>query len=379
MAKVATKARGGKFADESYLGPEPTLSENSTPSDEAKLYNWLNYFYTNDDAKSFVLSYLKQIKFDKHKLRKLSSVPAPLMRAVGWHCRVLAQGGKLPPHLDTALWLKLDKLVNKAVDDVIEPIDAELEATHNEHIEASKVVSIRERVDAKASNLIADIEDLLDVFYTDGKTFDATKWFREKDVKPLLAQKIADFYRPLYSEIYDALHNGDEQLKEAYSHYKKPKLRAYLEFVREIIGAAEQRNVIAKAIRKPTKKKVKPASSVVSKLQFMEEAKEFDVKSVKAVEVVGAQQLWTFNVKYRTLTVYNAIGPSGLSVKGTTIIGYDEKTSIVKKLRKPNDILKALSGATKVSLRKFMDTVKAVSKPANGRINKDTVLVRVGK
>jgi hypothetical protein len=111
----------------------------------------------------------------------------------------------------------------------------------------------------------------------------------------------------------------------------------------------------------------------------MEEAKEFDVKSVKAVEVVGAQQLWTFNVKYRTLTVYNAIGPSGLSVKGTTIIGYDEKTSIVKKLRKPNDILKALSGATKVSLRKFMDTVKAVSKPANGRINKDTVLVRVGK
>jgi hypothetical protein len=379
MAKVATKARGGKFADEKYYGPEPTLNENSTPSEEAHLYNWFNYFYTNEDAKGFVLAYLKQIKFDKQKMRKLSSVPAYLMRSVGWHCRVLTEGGKLPPKIDAALWVKLDQLASKAVESVTEVVDAELESSHNEHIEAAKVVSIRERVDAKASNLIADVEDLIDAFYEDGKTFDAAKWFREKDVKPLIAQKIADFYRPLYSEIYDAMNGKDEQLKEAYSHWKKPKLKAYLEFIRGIIGAAEQRDVIAKAIRKPRKVKEKPAASIVSKLQFMEESKEFSLKSLRSVEVVGAQQLWTFNVKYRTLTVYNAIGPAGLSVKGTTIIGFDEKTSVVKKLRKPSDTLKTLSDAGKVTLRKFMDTIKAVSKPANGRINKDTVLVRVGK
>ena len=45
-----------KFADEKYLGSEPTVTEESTQVDLAHAYNWFNYFYTSEDAKSFTIS-----------------------------------------------------------------------------------------------------------------------------------------------------------------------------------------------------------------------------------------------------------------------------------------------------------------------------------
>lgn len=86
-----------------------------------------------------------------------------------------------------------------------------------------------------------------------------------------------------------------------------------------------------------------------------------------------------FNTKYRTLGVYNALGPAGLSVRGSTLTGWDEKTSVVKTLRKPNEQLKKLLEGGKIVLRKFMDEVKCKPKAATGRINKETVLVRIIK
>lgn len=376
MAKAVTKIRG-RFADERYTGSEPTLTANSTVTDEINLYNWYNYYHSNDDAKSFTLAYLKSIKFDKTKVRKLAVVPAVSLRNVGWLCRCLMHGGELPSRLEKRLWSQIDMLLTHAP----EPVDESPEIDDTTQVETveQKVVSIRERTVAKADNLIADIEDFLDSYYREGKTFDAVKWFRDKDVKPQLAQHIAEYYKPLYSEIFDAQSGRDPQLVEAYSRWKKPKLKAYLEFVRSIVAAAEDRQIIAKAIRKPRKKKAKPASVLVGKLQYLEQDAELNIKSVKPTEVVGAQQLWVYNVKYKTLAVYNAMGPAGLSVKGTTLTGFDEKTSLVKKLRKPKEQLQALADAGKVNLRKFMDTVKCKPKEATSRLNKSTVLFRVGK
>ena len=64
---------------------------------------------------------------------------------------------------------------------------------------------------------------------------------------------------------------------------------------------------------------------------------------VYPTQIVGANELWVFNIKTRKIGKYVAsnIDPkgmqrqgSGLSVKGTTIIGYNETESIQKTLRK---------------------------------------------
>ena len=369
MAKVV-KASRVKFADEKYLGSEPTITEQSNTLELVTAYNWYNYFYSNEEAKDFVQAYLKQIKYNKDITRKINSVPADKLRTLGWNCRILSRGS-LPAEVEALTFQKIDELAKKAIE-VTEQV--------TEQVEPKNVISIQDRIANKASELIGDIEAELDKFLLNNKdVFEAKKWFLSKGIKPQVASKIADYYKPLYAEVFDAVEGKDAQLKEAYSRWKKPALKAYLETLKEIIAQADFQAEIAKATRKPRKKKEQPASKVVGKLNYLPAFEEMGLVSVKPVDILKSNQLWVYNVKTKTMTVYNAMGPAGLSVKGSTLIGFDEKTSITKKLRKPSTQVKQLIDAGKVNLRKYMDSLTTTSKQATGRINKDTVLVRVIK
>ena len=94
------------------------------------------------------------------------------------------------------------------------------------------------------------------------------------------------------------------------------------------------------------------------------------------VDIIGANELWVYNVKTRKLGQYVSANSSGLEVKGTTLLNYTAK-SIQKTLRKPETQLAEFVKAGKVQLRKFMDTVKTTEIALNGRINEDTLLLRV--
>ena len=80
-------------------------------------------------------------------------------------------------------------------------------------------------------------------------------------------------------------------------------------------------------------------SKLVEKLKYLKTDDKFKIASVQPDQIIGASELWVFNTKTRKLGKYIAknIDPkglgrdgSGLSVKGTTIIGFDETTSIQK-------------------------------------------------
>lgn len=369
MAKSASKARG-KFLDEKYLGPEPVL-DNPSNVELVKAYSWFNYFYTSEDAKAFVLTYLRQIKYDKKKIKLVEKIRPDLLHNIGWNCRMVSNGSNLPDDVLATVKTKLDALIETESHKVVEETD---------EVAPKVVVSIQERISNKASELIGDLEEQVDIILLQGKNdFDPISWMKAKDIKPQIAQKIVDYYKPLYSEIYDALQGRDEQLKEAYSSWKKPKLKTYLEFIGNIVSSAESRTVVVRTSKKPRKKKEKPASVIVSKMKYKLEDTELNIKSVKAADIIGCQQLWVFNTKNRNLFVYNAVGPSGLNVKGTTIIGFDEKTSVAKKLRKPSVTVPQLIDAGKVTLRKVMENLTSKPKEANGRINSDMVLLRIVK
>lgn len=370
------KAIRGKFADEKYMGSEPDLRGDVSNTQISQAYSWYNYFYDADQAKSWVIDYLKEFhKSEKELIKNANRIDSNLARTIGWNCRILLLGGDLPDEIKERNIGKIRTLAAAAGTRTV-TADAE-EGIKKE--EVKPVISIQERVVNRANDLIADIEGHLDNFYRDGVVFKPSDWLSQHDVKPAIAQRIAEYYKPLYAELFDAYNGKDVQLKEAYSSWKKPKLKIYLEFVKSIVSAAETRATVVKAARKPRKKKEKPASVIVSKLKFKEKDDEYKMVSVDPKQIVGSNQLWVFNTKYRTLAVYNAMGPAGLNVKGSTVIGFDEKTSIVKKLRKPDQQLKSLLDGGKVVLRKFMDSIKCKSKEATGRINTDTVLVRIIK
>jgi hypothetical protein len=369
------KAVRGKFADEKYLGSEPDLRGDVTDAQIIVAYNWYNYFYDSDQAKAWVLDYLKEFhKTEKELIKNVNRVNSNLCRTIGWNCRILLLGGNLSEELVQRNLDKIRKLASASNGSA----EAEEEVSSAKE-EVKQVISIQERVTNRANDLIADLEVQLDNYYRDGSTFKPSDWLSQQDVKPAIAQRIADYYKPLYSEVYDALNGKDTQLKEGYSRWSKPKLKAYVEFIKSIISAAETRATIAKATRKPRKKKEKSPVQLVAKLKYKQKDETYNVVSVDPKQIIGANQLWVFNTKYRTLAVYNAMGPAGLNVKGSTVIGFDEKTSIVKKLRKPTEQVNKLLGGGKVVLRKFMDEIKCKPKEANGRINNDTVLLRIIK
>lgn len=373
MAKKPKTVRG-KFADEKYLGSEPDLRGDVTNAQVIQAYNWYNYFYDSDQAKAWVLDYLKEFhKSEKELIKNVNRIDGNLIRTTGWNCRILLLGGNLPDEIKERNEARIRTLAAAAA----RASTSEAEAPEKE--EVKPVISIQERVTNRANDLIAEIEGHLDDFYRDGVVFKPSDWLSQKDVKPQIAQRIADYYKPLYAELFDAYNGKDVQLKEGYASWKKTKLKIYLEFVKSIVSAAETRATVVKAARKPRKKKEKPVSVIVSKLKYKEKDDVYKIVSVDPKQIVGCNQLWVFNTKYRTLAVYNAMGPAGLGVKGSTLTGFDEKTSIVKKLRKPEQQLKSLLDGGKVVLRKFMENIKCKPKEATGRINNETVLVRIVK
>ena len=99
----------------------------------------------------------------------------------------------------------------------------------------------------------------------------------------------------------------------------------------------------SKATRKPRKAKPKSADKLVAKLKYCRANEKYKLASINPVDIIGANELWVFNIKTRKIGKYIAINqdPKGLSrtgtglqAKGTTIIGFDPETSYQKTLRK---------------------------------------------
>jgi hypothetical protein len=77
--------------------------------------------------------------------------------------------------------------------------------------------------------------------------------------------------------------------------------------------------------------------------------------------------------------VYHALDAAGLNIKGSTIQNFAESKSVQKKLRKPEVTLPELLKAGKVALRNVLTDIRAVESVLTGRINTDTILLRVAK
>jgi len=268
------------------------------------------------------------------------------------------------------------------------------------------VPTIQERIRDQSQDMIEDIDEWLEGWIADPETFDPKsfdfkKHFNKLQPSQAHARKMKTFYSDVLED-FDELermptagqlkkmdeHTQDQwaQLKEGYAHLKKGDIKKFRTAIDELMAALDFIIDSAKATRKPRKAKPKSATKLVEKLKYAKTDEKYKLASIDPSVIVGANELWVFNTKTRKLGKYVAanIDPkgmgrdgTGLSVKGTTIIGFNEKESIQKTLRKPDEQLKAFKGAGKVVLRKFMDEIATTDTKLNGRCNPDTVLLKV--
>ena len=349
-----------KSIDDKYNGPEPLSIDTSDFGRYRDALNWYNYMYDHEQAREWLLEYMKKNGFDRSQLACIRRCPKySVPTTIGWQARIMMNGNELTERSMVFFNQKMDELFRLG-NSVKEETETKVD---------KPTVSIQERVQAKIQQLITDCEEEFDA---DPK-FDIYDWLKGREASAQAAAAIRDYYLPSLEEIVD----GGDDIKEAYGKKQKFWKDVYQGIVDDCnryLG-----NKKATKVRKPREKKTKSAVDQVSKLKFQKEYPPLKIVSINPAEIVGCKQLWTYNTKYRKLTRFDASGPSGIQVKGASLIGFDVETSLTKSLRKPDTSLQSLLTAGKVALRNFMSDLKTNETKPTGRINTDTILLRVIK
>lgn len=359
--------------------PEPIWEGGQESSRLAfiEALSWYSEHKNEKDARSYLLSYLSS-KLTKEQKQASQYLSTTWNQTEGWVARCLSLGAQIPNNSLQTFNDGVDKFIARLDDIVVQRGLNVPAATTN--IEPTNVVSIQERVQGKVDQFIMELEGKFDEIWHRGskEEFVPYTWMIENEVKPMHASKIAEYFRHRAKEWMDVIdaRKTDEYVKESYPRSAKEMVAA-AQFFALIVTDAEKLASNKNAARKPRKKKAIPLEKKVAKLNYKKEDIDSKLVSINPVKIMGAEKLWVYNVKTRRLGVYVASDSAGLAVKGSAIENYKYNESVSKTLRKPKDVLSRVLDGGKIVLRKVMGEINSKPVELNGRINKDTILLRV--
>lgn len=352
-----------KEYEKALSGGEPTWKNGETSLTRA--LNWYNYHSDTKESKKFTLQYLKEIKAQKTDIELIERVSDDYFQNLGFVCRMKLRGAPLSAENEKWIIEFIESLKNKKDFKVREDKPA---------------VNIQERIADKSREYIGELEGEIDeCLMSKDYVFEPYKWMQANSIKGAHTKYITDFFKKRLDELNEVLQGKDIQLKEGYSNFSKTDLKRYISLLEKIVSDSEKTQHNAKLTRAPRKKKAKSADKLISKLNYKKEDNGLKLVSVNPTDIVGCSQLWVFNTKTRKLGVYHASDAGGISVKGSTLLNYEESKSVQKTVRKPEVTLQEVLKAGKISLRKIIPDIKAVEQQLTGRINTDTILLRVIK
>ena len=373
------KSSASKLLEEKHIGAEITNFTN-IPDAEVVLYQNLkhyNYFYDYKDAYKWAESWIK-----KNRTQDLVDFKAAeewrINTAIGGLCKMLSAGAHFSEKRMAWLNGKLQEAIdagrkNRLVSDSAKP---------------ATVRTAADILSEKTSDFIAEVEHVLDLYddqkvWLDSENYSVFNELKKINAPKPLAQKVYDYYKPLYDEIEELVTQKTPDLVEGYKHLKTAKdKKDYLAFIKNIIddcqkfiNAATASKV--QAVRKPRAKKKVPVEKLIAKVKYQKESAEYKLTSVDPSALVGASEVYLFNTKYRQLVQLIAASVDGFSVKGTTITNMREESCLKKTLRKPEDVLKDIGATTKSRAAKIFLDLKTKPAQANGRLNEETIILKV--
>lgn len=354
---MAKKTRAQKASiDLRMLGPEPEpfVITDSRDSRLAAALRWYGYFYTVDDAKSWLLKYAKANR-SKDTYRRIKEAPNwKTSMTAGILAHLIDRGFEIPAESYQFLDQKIEENIRVTDIEADEPdVTVPMKARLNPHA----------RLLRKVEGQLDELEGKIDDFMDGKEDFSFYTWATAEGVSPLLISKVKDKFQRFVHE----METYPEDFKSAYSKRAK---QLYLNIIDDANRLASNK----KTVRKPRKSAAPSREKAVKWLKFKEKDDSLKLVSIAPTNIIGSKELWVFNTKNKQLGVYRAATDMGLGVKGTSITGYDEKKSVYKKLRKPEEVLQSFftGKPTKV----FAD-VKAMEHEIGHRVNKETILLKV--
>ena len=346
-----------------FSGHEPKFSIELSKTQMILALNWYSQNRTSKDAEKYITDYFKKkLKIDIGALAKDCNT------TLCYLCRIVFNGGMLD--VKNQIWF----------DNEIKQIENKLKIKKVKVVEEkpTNVVSIQDRIREKSQECIGELEGQLDDYIASDYKIDASPYgvMHTMNIKSVHVNRIVEVFKRRRIEFDNVLNTDDKELKEAYGNFTKPQLKKVIAWCDQVILDCQKVMGSAAQNRKPRKRKVKSPEELTAKVKVLDKFDELKLVSVPATEIIGAMQLWVYNVKTRKVGCYHAEDAGGFSVKGTSLENFNESKSVHKKLRKPEVSLPELMKAGKVLLRNYMDSIRAVESSLTGRLNGDTILLR---
>jgi hypothetical protein len=353
------------LVNKKHLGDEPIFTDDSTVVDYMNALNWYNYMATNAEAKEYLRDYLKNIgKVDESKkFTRISDSDIPTTAA--WTVRMIGRG------------FKPDDSTKKFIDKKIKEALSKINNDEPKEQYTAPVVSIQDRMREKTHDILGEIEGLIDDYMYKNEEFSMYTWLQSNNIPATYASSIIAKLAPVLDELIEAYDGEDPQLKEGYRHLKKSEIKKLIEFYNTMCDDASKYANVTKKTRAPRKPRVQSVEKKLKSFKYQKEDNTFKIASVNPEKIIGAQELWTFNTKYKTISVFRALDRGGLDVKGASIIKFDEASSFTLRTgRKPEEVVKKVLDGGKILLRKLDQELKH-NATLQSRISESTILLRV--
>ena len=360
------------------FGIEPMFAKGDTPTDDAerrKVYGdssgWYNYENSLKDHVSYVLDYAKEVlsysKDEVKTLKKLSD--SKIAGLIGIPCHMHYRGWELNDdeanQISTSMKTKLTEALSYADEaEVVEP---------------TIVLTPAQKIMMKVNSTIGYDYDLTMEAFAEGNYSTKFSAFNLMKSYNLTAAHVNYFAKEVerdFATVRDAYNKVCDQAVEAFSHVKRPDLKKRFELLEGILNDVEQFKSTKKAVRGTRVKKPKAADKQVKKLKFKTEDNTYKVTSINPALIPSNYILWTFNTKTRVLTMFKTDSVDGLSVKGTTINGFNPSLSKCTTLRKPEDVLKLVLKGPIKKTEKVWDSLTTKIREPKGRVNEEVILLR---
>ena len=354
-----------KRARSTYVLPEPKWAEFKLLTDneeqEVALRQCLYFVHYEIQDKAGVTQFKKWAKanWDKDVVENILKLPDSTFYSVAkyFYC-----------------WSKLGWLTESTMSYIEEQKDVWLSQAASyvaEKEEKPKVVNIRENLNKFAMGVDDTIEYIINgTQVTNYKDF--VEAYKLNNAETAQAVTLVDEFAMEFRELAQG---DDEQLLEGYSHVKRSTLKHLIAFF-DGLQVALMETKQAKKITRIRRKRPVDKNKLVRRLKYTRQHETY--KSIDPVEIIGASEVWVYDIKRKRLGVYASEYAGTLGVKGTVIDNYSLTKSYEKTLRKEERI-KDFMECRKNGLHKFMDTIRGKKYPAKSRVQATMVLLRVIK
>jgi len=348
------------------MGDEPTLSHHAElpDSEYTKALLWYNTVCSRDDAREYAEGYLRSSGriVDAKKLKQVPDAWFPVH--IGWIGRMASRGVKLKQRTLDAFETRLGEAFTRI------PVES-VETKTEKH-----QVSIQARVSDKASDLMYEIEKMIDD-HGYSPTFSVYDWLTKKQASASLVPHMIRFFKPIADEALEVTKSDcDPQLKEGYRNYSKLQLKIRAQFYQKLMEEFDRYLGNTKKQRVPRARKVTPSEKRLKNFKFQKESKDLRLVSINPEKIFESDELIMLNTKYMVLTVLKRSEGNSFDVSGSSFKNYEETTSKSYRLgRKPEKLIEEISKAGKRALGKILDKLKPTSLQA--RSNENMILLKV--